>query len=726
MKANVEFIDDFSAFTNCWKSIAKKFCAVLVCAFTVTVASAQSAGLEARTKGMHSENGWYLSPHGSVKVLMLFVEIDYDLNPGDDPNPKGTAEWKPGQLPSYKDDIFDAEELKAPQATMSRYYHDCSLGNLRVTGDYWYEVITIKESEMGGMNLSRLKKAVCDYLPGPRHFKTGRNTPLSSFDQWKNTTPMGRERMNEPDDEFSFDHVMMLVRNFTLLRPNNGSASGSSFGTLFGYRSDTHSQFAARDKVPQVILRHEFNHLLIGGNNFHCCGGSGATFTNYFIPTIYGWGMMGLVNSSFGICNAWDRYRLGWKAKGRDFLIGARTPDNSRDVLSDLDASLPEHQGQYLLRDFASTGDALRIKLPFIPENEFPQYLWVENHQTAPRNGVESDQFVYSDADQLTAATPGLYMLMQIDRNEKEGAPTFGGYADYMRPILADGFHDFVWTADSAKSLIGGIPTRKHIKSAHFANPLTGSNDMQAISFNKNPDDQTLEFDDILDPLFEIGPGGTAIHMPKYGHARHAFTMQGNRKISVGANPSANSMMTYVSGRNLPKKDNDGNNRAVRLNGISIEIMEERNDGSILVNVRFDDTNIENQVRWCADLIELHDIGGAENDLEFLPGAVLTLDHGRTATRRDNPTFRRKEQVFVSPTSLELLPGTNTFLHPRARLLLENGSRIVVQKDAVLHTERKSKVVLKNGSQIIVEPGGKITGDSKAIRAKSGSEVIYR
>lgn len=724
MKAKVEFINDFSAFPSSWHSLARRYFTVLSCVLTATILSAQSAGLEDRTKGMHSENGWYLSPHGSVKVLMLFVEIDYDLNPGDDPNPKGTPEWKPGQLPSYRDDIFDAEELKAPQATMTRYYHDCSLGNLRVTGDYWYEVITIKESEMGGMNLSRLKKAVCDYLPGPRHFKTGRNTPLSSFDQWKNTTPMGRQRLNEPDEEFSFDHVMMLVRNFTLLRPNNGSASGSSFGTLFGYRSDSHSQFAARERVPQEILRHEFNHLLIGGNNFHCCGGSGATFTNYFIPTIYGWGMMGLVNSSFGICNAWDRYRLGWKAEGRSFLIAARTPDNSRDVMADLDANLPQQQGQYLLRDFATSGDALRIKLPFIPETEFPQYLWVENHQTAPRNGVESDQFVYSD--KLMAATPGLYMMMQIDRNDKAGAATFGGYADYMRPLLADGFHDFVWTSDSAKSLIGGIPTRKHIKPSHFANPLSGSNDMQAISFNKNPDDQTLEFDDIVDPLFEIGRGGTAIHMPKYGHARHAFTTRGNHKVSMGSNPSANSMMTYVSGRNLPKKDNEQNNRAVRLNGISVEILEERNDGSVLINVRFNDTKIDGQVRWCADLIELHEINEAEYDLEVLAGALVTLDHGRTATRRDNPTLRRKEQVFVSPSRLELMPGTNTILHPGARLLIENGSQIIVKKNAMLQLEKKSKVVLKNGSQIIVEPGGKIGGDLKSIKARGSSEVIYR
>ena len=32
-----------------------------------------------------SENGWYLSPHGTIRVLVLFAEIDYDKDPTSDP-----------------------------------------------------------------------------------------------------------------------------------------------------------------------------------------------------------------------------------------------------------------------------------------------------------------------------------------------------------------------------------------------------------------------------------------------------------------------------------------------------------------------------------------------------------------------------------------------------------------------------------------------------------------
>ena len=27
-----------------------------------------------------SKNGWYLSPHGTIRILLLFVEVEYDVN----------------------------------------------------------------------------------------------------------------------------------------------------------------------------------------------------------------------------------------------------------------------------------------------------------------------------------------------------------------------------------------------------------------------------------------------------------------------------------------------------------------------------------------------------------------------------------------------------------------------------------------------------------------------
>lgn len=669
-----------------------------------------------------SENGWYLSPHGTICVLMLFVEIEYDLSPELDPRPRGDDGWPAGMLPSYANDVFDAVHLQQPLATMTRYYDVISMGNLRVLGDYWHEVITLKESEIGALNLTNVKRAVINKLPAKEAFRTGRGLPMEAFDNWRNNTGIGRPRINEPDEPMSLDHVMMFLRNFHLLRPGNGSASGSSFGPIFGLRTDTHSQFASRQEVPQTILRHEFNHLLIGGNNFHCCGGSGAVYTNHFIPTIYGWGMMGNANTCMAICNAWDRHRLGWRGPGKEHLVSALNQDGLSEVETDLDATNLHHAGRYLLRDFATSGDALRIKIPFIPESEYQQYLWLENHRTYRENGIEFDRFVFEHYDGMTKASPGIYMMMQVDRDRKEGPGIFGGYADYLRPVLADGYHDYLFTRDSSVSVVGRIPTRIHIKSDLFANPLTGSNDMQAISYNKEGD-SVLAFNDILDPLVELGRGGNHVQMPKYGHSRHAFRVDGNNKVAIGRNPSAASMMTYVSGRNLPRRDDPRNNRIVRLNGISVELVEERGDGSILVEVQFNQTAVDRNTRWCADTLELHVNPFNDTDLEILRGVKLHIDHGETATRRINPVERRGQLVFVSPTTFILKKGTLTRMTRKSRLIVDRGSRLVVESGASLELDRGARIIVRKGAELVVEPGATVQARRRQLRARSGGTI---
>lgn len=681
------------------------------------------AQTSASESDISSENGWYLSPHGTICVLMLFVEIEYDLTPELDPRPGGDDGWPGGKLPTYANDVFDAVHLEQPQATMTRYYDVISMGILRVLGDYWHEVITLKESEIGALNLTNVKRAVVNKLPGREDFRTGRGLTIEAFDNWRNNSGLGRPRINEPDEPMSLDHVMLFLRNFHLLRPGNGSASGSSLGPIFGLRTDTHSQFASRQDVPQTILRHEFNHLLIGGNNFHCCGGSGATYTNHFIPNIYGWGMMGNANTCMAICNAWDRHRLGWRGPGKEHLISALSPEGISELETDLDATNPNHAGRYLLRDFSTTGDALRIKIPYIPESEYQQYLWLENHRTYRENNIEFDRFVFEDYDGMTEASPGIYMMMQVDRDRKEGPGIFGGYADYLRPMLADGYHDYLFTRDSSFSVVGRIPTRIHIKSDLFANPLTGSNDMQAISYNKEGD-SVLAFNDILDPLVELGRGGNHVQMPKYGHSRHAFRVDGNNTVAIGRNPSAASMMTYVSGRNLPRRDDPKNNRIVRLNGVSIQLLEERQDGSILVDVRFDQTAVDRYARWCADSVEVHINPFNDTDLEILPRTLVHIDHGETATRRTNPVERRGQPVFVSPTTFVLKQGTKTVMRHRSRMVVDRGCRLIVESGANLNLERRARIIVRKGAEMIIESGANVEAGRRQLRTRSGGTIL--
>jgi len=725
LQTNVGFIRNSA---GNWSLRQNRVISAFILWFALCISSSPAIAQSGRTAeaiaAMNSENGWHITTNGTVKVLMLFVEIDYDENPQDDPMPKGHHNWMPRELPAYADDVFDAEVLGEPRAMMTRYYHFSSLGNLRVLGDYYHETITLKESEVGRLNLTTIKRAITDRLHSPEMFIAGNGSSMESFDLWKRDTRPGMPRINEPDDPFSFDHVMMFLRNFHGLRKDNGSASGSTFGTLFGLRSDTYSQFNGGHDLPDRILRHEFNHLLLGANNFHCCGGGSTVYNNYFIPGIHGWGLMGSANSSFSICNAWDRHRLGWKQPGKKFLLSTLSRDGVQELNSELHADSSAHQGYYLLRDFATTGDAMQITLPHIPENQYRQYLWIANHQTSDRNGVEFDQFRFQDREGMTKASPGLYMMLQVDKDTKTGSGVFGGLANYLRPVLANGRYDVQWTKDSLRSVISRTALPVHRRPEKMKNPLTGSQDMEAVSFNKDPQDSTLEFNDILDPWIEAGSDGQVHHAIHYGHERQAFRLDGNSRIGLGSNPSSASLVSFASGRNVPRTPDARNNHSTYLNGISVEIVEERSDGSILVNVRFDDTAVTENTRWCSDTIVVSNNPHNDIDLEIAERTSVLVDHGETATRRTDPTLRKGKQVFVSPTTMVFKPGTHTVLRRKSRLIVDNCSQLIVQPGARITIEKGAQIILKNGTEMHAEPGAIIENQIKGIKIRKGSQFV--
>src|SRR5690606_29000594 len=96
---------------------------------------------------------------------------------------------------------------------------------------------------------------------------------------------------------------------------------------------------------------------------FHTSGSHSAFGGTTFIPDQKGWSMMGGSESSFQTCNAWDRDRMDWKGPSKTMTISALNT-SSTEINGDLNADSSAHEGIYILRDFMTTGDALRIKLP--------------------------------------------------------------------------------------------------------------------------------------------------------------------------------------------------------------------------------------------------------------------------------------------------------------------------------------------------------------------------
>lgn len=669
-----------------------------------------------------SKNGITLPASGVIRILFVFAEYDY-VN-GGDPCPSGTTGWPAHSLPTWANNLTDVYSPSgAANGVLTRYFQIASSGNYTVLGDY------VLAPDNGGI----FKVPITDTIPiNPNNTSlipivnskmnnnivTAHNlNSINNFDLWTCTDGGLPKITPSTESPKKYDNVIFIWRNSKY--QGTGYASSSSPGVLLGYNSNTYCCFGTYENIPTQIMIHEYAHLIYGGNNFHCGGGGSFTGGDYFIPSIGGWSNLGLSGASLLSWNAWDRQRLNWKAPGNQFLVSARNTPNNGEINGDLDATIPAQAGIFTIRDFVTTGDAIRIKLPFIdPLNEYPEYLWIENHNTVSKNQNQWDKFIYQDGYScVQPAVYGLYSYLQIDREIRSSTSyndVFGGYAYYLRPLTANGYFDRVFGSDSIlNNCVNSLKYRAFTLSNE--NPLTGGGDQETYSINKS-NDNILSYDDHIGNTIEYKDGVYNKNLFELGHSRHAFTLTGNKKIGIGTNPPSSSMMNMV-GYNYPGPSSAKNVRKVSLNGVSVEIINQNSDGTMQVRVRFDDIEVGNNIRWCADTIALNPVASPSGySLNLLTGKTITLDQGTTDTRMSNPIIFNGKQVFASPTIFKcktnswfnMSVNSNVILLNQSSLILEAGSKLDVNDGSAITINTGCTFYIKSGANLNIYGSGKI------------------
>ncbi len=650
-----------------------------------------------------------MAPRGRLHILLVYAEIDFDsvykrLDPVR--NPEGTLGWKTHKMPNWKQ--WAVSHTPEESAWMTKYFKQASFGQFEVTGDVLDSMITIPirsivdgrgrivEQEAFASNLYRaaLVKQL-NAIQEPRFLFGGK---LSDFDRWT-YNGSGLPAKAEPNGRI--DLIMVVWRNIHVvgLGEMSGYVNPGDIGELWGMRSDMYSMFKTESMLPMVVMRHEFSHMLYGGNNFHTANGGVGPRT--FLSTVGGWSNMSASDACSGVWNAWDRERLGWRNPDNRFLLSTRCADDGKEQNGEMAYGQDLcFAGEYILRDFVTTGDAIKIKLPHLPKGVRNQYLWLENHQNLPES-IDHDK----------ALNKGLYAYVQVGKDEREGKNVFGGMCNYLWPLVAQGSYDFEYDA-ATKGL--------HLRQSR-ANPFTGYTyfvrhmlDLDGDHKLRITQDQVPKTEYVLpEKLFVEGKEVPTEFFsygqyPQFGTKETGFAPDLHPKIGIAYNPAATPVYSHSGSR--PAADD---NRRIYLNGLSVEVLEQLADGSIKVRIKWDDFDIPTNVRWCGDIV-------LKEKVIVKRGGSVTLDQGYSPQVAESVALIDGQHVFAEPTIMEVDSGALLKLEKFSNLWVRAGSTLFIRKGATVEMANQSAIVVERGGYVYVEPGAIVK------KGKRESGIVYK
>lgn len=224
-----------------------------------------------------TRHGRYIPTRGTLRVLVVLVEVDYQAPGEPDPTgPNGFPGWPAHQLPVWLDNadptenLFDSEVLPSPQGSVTRYYHQASSGAFSVIADYLMAptnngVFSVPSSTGYFPSLTPVITAVNTALNGS--FNTYFQHGVADFDNFtiSGSSTQGLEKVHpSTENPALYDHLCFIFRNsrnyqggvYTEM-DQTGSTGPGSPGSIAGHGSNTYSRFAAYDKRPTSIFRHE-------------------------------------------------------------------------------------------------------------------------------------------------------------------------------------------------------------------------------------------------------------------------------------------------------------------------------------------------------------------------------------------------------------------------------------------------------------------------------------
>jgi hypothetical protein len=669
---------------------------------------------------LFSGNGHYFTPKGDLRALIICAGFgpQYD-------NSFSIGNWdaSPGALPTYllnKSTIysdvsdFSTYSNSGHNANISRFYYEMSNYQFRLMVDVYPQRITIDATGAG--SFGTLNKRVIEKMK-----EEDPDFDWSKYDLRKNDPGFSEDASGyAPDGKPDF--VIVLYRYSTTM-PNQPVAGMSRWqGSTGGYSSlngisninyngYTFSGSGFTVGTCTYSLYRTFIHETAHGV-FDCPHYSAANGVvgNYFYGN-WGWGMMSLDLIAFPCALGWEKWYLNW-------IDGIKANGVNTDIksVSDLNAS-----GEYTLRDFLTTGDLVRIKIPNSGGRN--QYLWLENHQGISifdRRNVLND----GCGNTLPLSPKGLVAYIEAIQDDRTQTSIISSGANGIRYLHPRGNFDYAFDTPSTTPChawnniiynfreidvnpIGGQSRLSHIRQDFDSNNVIDVNTHynSYTQQTSNPVKNESTFVLLKDSVITYDGWNTDI------------TFSQGQKLSMSSNPCLVNFPTY--NRNTKKLS------AFVLNGISVEVLDYVN-GDAKIKITYNDVAIDNNIRYTG-LIHLPDITQNENpDIIIRQGITLSIDKSGTPNRETktpagdfiNPTefhclenafFQQEENSIVEvKNGSTLIIGGKYEINKNAILRVKSGSYLQIKQSADLRIKDSGKIIIEPGAYICVESGANI------------------
>lgn len=660
----------------------------------------------------HSWDGYGFSPVKTFRSLNILINIIWDVKPDSNSCPSNNGVWDNATvegvnnqaipISNYMSGFLDINYSPSGSYNgyMTKLYQESSFGSFIVIGDF--VVVNIKQSSFSNpMSFNYLSIA---------------NMAISKINVIGLSTIYVNNSITDYDSDLDskVDFIQFYIRN-----PNvyiNNIAIGTGYSGISStslnqikinnvlydiYRATINGVGDGNISYGCPILTHELSHLLFGTNAFHTSGGYHYG-TNQAVSSIGmqgGYGLMGCANSNLTSCNGYERWRMHWKSpiyNTSSYFIAANN------VNSDIQQS--DGSKTFILRDFVTTGDAVRIKLPYKDNSNCSnQYIWLENHQVGNNNKI--DFFHYSNtASCRNPGTAGIYAYYQIGRDVIESTDQNDVWpeaeADNLKQITPEGNWDMTLMNPSTYSCVGYSQTPStRTEILNLSNPLMGYNDLQMHFYDASGTTATLSKSN-GDYLWKKYYNQTKYNdsLPYLGDIHDAFTS--TNSIGVGTNPATNNLATYYltqGGGVFSPSNTTKNNTKIYLSGLKIT-MTDLDNGTFQVDVVWNDYNVNNDIRWTGEII-------LREQLNLVSNKTILLDQNYTPYKiyKDAVT-----NVFASTTKFNCESNSVFTLQANSNVELNNLSALTLESGSTLNINGGSKLIVKQGCSLIIKSGANL------------------